>query len=286
MKQTILRFGVMAASATLPVGCSTEAPANDPVILLVAQDSAPTGTRVVDGGLSKDAGTPDSAVVLLDEPLGRVYLNDPATDNGALSEVTLHSSTDPMGKLTSEWVQVFNCLNEDGGVVAMPDVGGFNITIALCNEKQTVTPDPDGHYLSIEPPQTDSDPNDQFAELMMYHHVNLAHDYFKETHGFADLDYPLPALVNVQVKVDPPLPFLNAGPDGWIGLSNAAFFPKEAWRQFAAQFGLPRETATASSFFRVTRISHMTVGSSTMNIPTQSSAQGVSQQPRCWMKPA
>ena len=181
LKQTILRFGVMAASATLAIGCSSEESANDPIVLLMAQDSAPAGTPMVDGGLSDDVGTPDSAVVLLDEPLGRVYLNDPATDNGALSEVTLHSSADSMGKLTSEWVQVFNCLNEDGGVVAMPNFGGFNITIALCNEKQTVTPDPDGHYLSIEPPQDDSDPNDQFAELMMYHHVNLAHDYFKET---------------------------------------------------------------------------------------------------------
>ena len=194
-----------------------------------------------------DIGPPPP--VVLEAPEALVYANDPVTDNGELTRVTMHGSTAEDGRLTSEWVEVFNCLNEDGGAVAMPSLGGFNLTISLCNEVQVARPDADGHFLSISPPEDDSDPNDSFAEVMMYHHVNLVHDYFKNTHGFSELDYPLPALVNVQVKIDPPLPFFMAGPDGWVSLSNAAFFPREAWRQFASQFGLPPRDSDSIIFF-------------------------------------
>ncbi|MEE2757831.1 MAG: M36 family metallopeptidase [Myxococcota bacterium] len=243
-----LKSAAAFLSLALASGCIDNKPANEGIVILTpdASLSADAAIRPIDlGGQEPQINYP-----LLDEPLASVYLNDPTTDEGTLSEVTVEKSAHPEGALTSPWVQVFNCLNEEGGVVAMPDVGGFNISIALCNEVQTVRPDPDGHYLSIAPPDQDSDPNDQFAEIMMYHHVNQAHDYFKDVHGFAELDYPLPALVNVQIQVDPPLPFLNPGPDGWIGLSNAAFFPKEAWRQFASQFGLPPRDSDSIVFFQ------------------------------------
>lgn len=147
-------------------------------------------------------------------------------------------STDPAGKLTSASVQVFNCLKEDGGVSAMPF---GNITISLCHEVQDTRPDADGNYLSIVPPEDEADGNDQFAGVMMYHNVNRVHDYFKATHGVDWLDYALPAIVNVQLKVVPPISFggFTPGPNGWYDFPNAAFFPKESWDALASQFGLP-----------------------------------------------
>ena len=181
-----------------------------------------------------------------------VYLDDPVTNAGELTQVTLAPSVFDDGRLTSDWVEVFNCLNEEGGVSAMPNFGPFDITVFLCNEVQSVRPDDDGNYLSIRPPEDDTDPNDPFAEVMMYHHVNLVHDYFKNTHGFAELDFALPALVNVQFKTEPPIPVpgVMPGPDGWIPFSNAAFFPKENWQAFAAQFGLPPRDKDSIIFFQ------------------------------------
>ena len=142
------------------------------------------------------------------------------TDREQLTEVTLHRPTDETGLLTSEWVQVFNCLNNDGGPTAMPM--GFPFSIQFCNETQTVLPDADGHYLSIAPPDDETDPNDPFAEIMMYHHVNRAHDYFKDSFEFTELDFPLPALVNVQIRTDP-VEF--GGFIGTAGLTGGSVFP-------------------------------------------------------------
>ncbi|MCA9546792.1 MAG: hypothetical protein KC613_20440, partial [Myxococcales bacterium] len=227
----------LTGAAPLTACDDGQQPAGDPPIEVALPDAAPQPDAAPPPDAAVDAAPPP----ILDAPEAWVYENDPITDRGELSQVILNKSTDPEGRLTSDWVQVFNCLNEDGGVTAMPDLGGFQITVQLCREEQTVRPDPDGHYLSIEPPADASDPNDPFAEVMMYHHVNRAHDYFKGTHGFDGLDFPLTAIVNLQLKTDPPLPIpgFQPGPDGWIEFANAAFFPEESWRQLAAQFGLP-----------------------------------------------
>ena len=236
---TGLSLALMLGATNL--GCGEESPAQETdIVELMEIDSGPDAALPV----------PDAGPVLLEAPEAWVYENDPITDRGNLSRVEMHPSTSDEGLLTSEWVQVFNCLNEDGGLSAMPDFGGFPITISFCNEVQSVKPDEDGNYLSIEPPESDADPNDPFAEVMMYHHVNLVHDYFKDIHGYEEMDFPLPALVNVQIKTDPPIPFLQPGPDGWIGLSNAAFFPQESWELFAAQFGLPPRDSDSIIFFQ------------------------------------
>lgn len=230
---------------TALVACDDDKPTQEAVELV---DAAPTAdAEALADATLPDAAAPDAAVIdatpppILDAPEARVYLNDPVTDDGMLSRVTMDRSTDPRGHLTSEWVQVFNCLNEPGGLTAMPNLGGLRLTVSLCHEVQTVTPDADGHYLSVEPPAEASDPNDSFAELMMYHHVNHVHDYFKNTHGFTDLDFPLPAIVNLQFTMEPrlPIPGFEPGPDGWYAFPNAAYFPKESWNQLASSLGLP-----------------------------------------------
>ena len=237
MKRTLLLLTALTA-------CDDDAPKQEGIELIdaAAADMMPDGTIDPDAGINPDAAIdPDAAPVLLDAPEARVYLNDPVTDDRMLTRVTMDPSTDPQGRLTSEWVSVFNCLNEPGGLTAMPDLGGLRLTVSLCHEVQTVRPDPDGHYLSVEPPAEARDPNDPFAEIMMYHHVNRVHDYFKGTHGFTDLDFPLPAIVNLQFKMEPrlPIPGFEPGPDGWYAFPNAAYFPKESWNQLAASLGLP-----------------------------------------------
>ncbi|MCK6552046.1 hypothetical protein L6R52_39810, partial [Myxococcota bacterium] len=167
-----------------------------------------------------------------------VYPHDPLT--GEPVQVTLpEPSEEAEGYLQNDWVAVSNCLNQPGGPTSTQDLGGFQLTISYCIEIPTALPDESGNYLHIEPPADPRDGNDPFAEVMMYHHVNVIHDYFHGTHGFRALDFPLPAVVNLQFKIDPPIPFLEVGPDGWSYFPNAAFFPKESWNQLAGSLGLP-----------------------------------------------
>ena len=192
------------------------------------QDSEMMQMGELDQGMELDQALPPPHLV---NPKAKLFLNDPITNDGELTEVAMKQTSSEYGILTSESVQVFNCLNEEGGVSGELNMG-FTVEVSLCREAQTVRPDPDGNYLSYEPPSDYSDPNDQFAELMMYHHVNEVADYFKEQHEFVKYETPLPALVNVQLKTNPPLPFegLRPGPDGFIPLDNALFFLRRVGR--------------------------------------------------------
>lgn len=218
-----------------------DAAAND-----AAADGATPDARTADAAAADarapDALTPDAAPPPhLTEPRARIYAGDPITDDGQLTEVTLPETNNPEGRLTNAWANVHNCINEPGGLTATPDLGGLRITVSLCHEVQTARPDADGHYLSIAPPADDADPNDRFAEVMMYFHVNRVHDFFKGTFGFTGRDDSLYSLVNVQFKTEPrlPIPGLDIGPDGWIAFPNAAYFPEESWNELAQSFGLP-----------------------------------------------
>ncbi len=235
--------GFLMITLTLAGGCDDSDPSADleePEFdaAMVEPDVAVTPDPDAGGGNDPDVFTPPPHLAA---PQVNIFPSDPLTDEWMTSVVETTETTSEDGALTSNWVQVFNCLNEDGGFIAMPM--GLPVTIQMCNEVQSARPGPDGHYTHIVPPFQDTNPNDEFAEVQMYHHVNVVHDYFKNNHGFAELDYPLQALVNVQLKVDPPaiagLIGFEADEDGWVGLPNAAFFPQESWDQFAGQFGLP-----------------------------------------------
>jgi hypothetical protein len=170
-----------------------------------------------------DGGAPDDAA----RPLrARVWANDPISDE-ALIEVTLASPTSDDGTLTGQFVNALNCLNEEGG----QSLFGF---ATLCVESKTVVPDEAGSYLHVEPPDDEADMNDPFAELMMYHHVTAAHDYFRGTHEFTGLDFPLDAVVNVSIYVQ----------GAWQSFSNAAFIPEDSF----AAFGLPARPVGAIMF--------------------------------------
>ncbi len=173
-----------------------------------------------------DAG-PDVPVTppKLDAPEAWVFAHDPSIDGSELTKVTLRPPVSDDGSLKGEFVDVSNCLNEDGGETIM---GGL---ARLCREAKTVFPDPDGHYLSVEPPANFGDTGDPFAEVMMYHYVNTIHDYFSGTHGLSYLDFPLSALVNVQFWVSADMAPFFGGSEGWQPFPNAAFMPEEGIQQ-------------------------------------------------------
>jgi hypothetical protein len=148
---------------------------------------------------------------------GNVYVHDPVTD-GATSQQALVHLTDEAGRLTGEFADVFNCL-ADGQGEQYPQYG-----FEVCHVVQTVEPDPDGTYLSILPPAQDTDGADPFAEVQMYYHVNVVHDFFAAAFGVTHMDKPLKALVNLQLKQD----------GWWQPFDNAAYMPEES----ASMFGL------------------------------------------------
>lgn len=168
-------------------------------------------------------------------PLAWVYKRDPFTDAGELQEVELAAPvTSPDGALTGDYVQVVNCLNQPGGE-SLFGIGSF------CKETNVAKPGPDGTYLHITPPEPTNDPDDPFAEVMMFQHVNLIHHYFKNVHGLTSLDYPIQALVNVMLYFEGG--FTGQAP-GWNDFPNAAFIPEESF----AGLGLPPRPGGAIVF--------------------------------------
>ncbi|MCO4761897.1 MAG: M36 family metallopeptidase [Myxococcales bacterium] len=205
--------------ASIAVACGTE-PTQPP-----AQSTADAAGTDAVADAAVDAGKP----VVAEAPKAKVYFHDPTTDQLTTAQVTLVRPTTADGTLTGPYASVKNCLNEKGGQT-MASLGyAFG---ALCKEVATVVPDADGHYLSIKPPTDMSDPNDGFAELMMYHHVNQIHAYFKNVHGLTELDHPLPALVNVNLWYDPEIAKTHGLAGGWTGYPNAAFMPPKGFKAF------------------------------------------------------
>ena len=149
-------------------------------------------------------------------PLALVYENNPLDEETV--EVELLHLTDPQGYLTGKYTKVWNCTQEPGGETV--NIGFGELT--LCNQKQQAQPE-NGSYTHIQPAEW-TDGSDSFAEIMMYYHVNLIHDYFQNVHGLNNLDFPLTAIVNVQANT----PFLG----GWFPFDNAAFIPEESFDAF------------------------------------------------------
>ncbi len=222
MNRSIASWAAAALAGWAMAACAAETAtpaAGGAATADAGSDAAATGDA---SGGQADAAQEVAAVDVANQ--AKVYAADPLTDQKTTSLVTLVPPTDPDGKLTGAFVEVRNCLPEPGGEPIKR--GGFPIG-SLCHEVQTVQRGADGSYLHVVPPALDKDNSDAFAELMMYHHVNVMHSYFKDKFGLDTLDFPLYALVNVNINV----PMMG----GWQGFPNAAFMPKEAF----AQFNLP-----------------------------------------------
>ena len=147
------------------------------------------------------------------EGSARVYMQNPEEDE-ELTDVLIEGVLDPETGLNSIQAKVFNCLNQEGG-----EAFQFG---QLCLQQQTVIPGEDGTYLHITP-SSDTDPDDPFAELMMYYHMGRAYDYFTGNLGMLPKETPLLAVVNLQIQF---------GFGGWFPFDNAAFVPEQAMAQF------------------------------------------------------
>ncbi len=228
----------LALAVTLG-GCGGEAPAGSgSTFEVVGADGLGAG----DGGSAAvdadGAVEPDIASGAL---RGRVYLHDPVTDQGETTEVALVQPISTDGTLHGPYANVWNCLNQPGG----PKVRYGEVEVgAFCLEQQTAKVGTDGGWLHILPPSDPSDPEDPFAEVQMYHHVHAMHAYFKDHFGLSAVDYPLDALVNVNIYIDPKVAPLAGLSPGWQDFANAAFVPKEAF----AAFHLPPRKADAIIF--------------------------------------
>lgn len=147
-----------------------------------------------------------------------VFPHDPLTDENLPVEVTLAAPTSEDGSLTNAYVNALNCTQKPGGT----NLFGF---LTLCVEESSARPDEEGSYLAVKPPEDFTDGQDPFAQVQMYHHVNVIHDFYKNSFGYTGLDFPLDAVVNITVQVQ----------GQWQAFPNAAFIPEDSF----AAFGLP-----------------------------------------------
>jgi len=191
-----------------------------------------TDTQVADTAADDIADTAedvaDTTPIEPGPPYANVYEISPA-ETPETVEVELAHLTSEDGSLLGDYARVRNCVQDlEGGTLIPLDLGALQLNITACSPAFTALPGPAGHYLDITPPATPADNDGRFAEVMMYHHMQVVHDYYKGTHGLSDRDEPLDALVDVQAHIDLC--------DQWAKLPNAAFIPKEGLDQLP--FGL------------------------------------------------
>ena len=182
--------------------------------------------------------TPDEPQGVSDAPEGRVYLTDPVKDERKTSIVVLPKPDNAEGALSNEAVRVFNCINEEGEPLRF---SGFEIGY-ICKEEQTVRPQ-GGNYLHVDAPDDDTDPNDPFAEVQMYYHVNQIYTYLKDEQQVSGL-VAIDALPNIQLFVNPQAAAATGQRSGWNPFDNAAYFFPESF----AQLGLPARDEGAIVF--------------------------------------
>lgn len=245
------RIAALLATLTL-CACGEDAKTVEPILIIEDrpdQAEAPDQVSAPDQDLIEE---PDMAPdlpgepVVAAEPEGRVWLRDPVTDNRQTAVVKLPRPDNEQGVLSNQATRVFNCLNEPGEVLRFQ---GFEIG-NLCKEVQVARPAADGHYLQYMPPADDGDPNDSFAEIQMYYHVNKIRDYIINDLGVTWLNSPIDALANVQFYTnETAAPFLMVEP-GWSPFDNAAFIFPDAF----AQLGLPARERGAIVFGQGARV--------------------------------
>jgi len=204
-----------------PACTTTSTPASDGV-------TSGDGMRT-DGGGAADART-DTVRGEAPGPAANVYRSNPVDDQKKTTRVLLQSITDPKGLLVGSYVNVWNCINAEGGQKINLNLGTMAVSGSLCKLTQKVKPGADGSYLQYVPPASDIDGGDSFAEIMMYHHVTTIADHYKKTFGLTAVDKPIRAIVNVQGFVD------MFGK--WVGVPNAAYIPKDGADQLKQLFGI------------------------------------------------
>ncbi len=192
---------------------------------------APADDVTVEGDTAGDAAAADTDAPA-ERPLANVFRIDPLS-TPETEVVELEHLPEPYGELVGPYARVRSCTRdlERGSEVPL-NFGGFALNLTTCVPESVARPGEDGTYLQFEAPETPADDDAAFSEVMMYHHMQVIHDYYKDIHGLTDRDHPLEAITNVQAHVDLC--------DEWAKIANAAFIPEESLDQlpFGLDFGL------------------------------------------------
>ncbi|HRE92344.1 MAG TPA: M36 family metallopeptidase, partial [Myxococcota bacterium] len=228
MRPSLHRLLSPLAPLVAVTGLSLAACGDDDKPATTADTSDTTDNDVGDtteAGDTDDTGAPDTTEA---RPLAKVHRIDPlSTPN--LNEVELEHLTSDDGRLVGDYARVRSCLPDLERGVKVPLNIGLPVNLTACFPDSQVRPGDDGTYLHVAPPATPAADDGQYAEVMMYHHMQVVHDYFKDIHGLTDRDHPLDAITNVQAHVDLC--------DQWAKIANAAFFPEGAFEGLGLPIG-------------------------------------------------
>ena len=190
-----------------------------------------TGAVISDEGPAPDTDEPDTSPTpdpgaepdegpVPVNPLAMVWPANPVATPD-LVEVALQHITHPEWALSGDFANSLGCVRDlEGGEKIPFDLGGFVIDMTMCTPDHTAFPGEDGTYRHILPPENHGAGDDAFAEVMMYHHIQIIHDYYQTVHSLEAMDFTLDAITNLQVFVDAP-PFC----EDWATLPNAAYLP-------------------------------------------------------------
>ncbi|MCB9731215.1 MAG: M4 family metallopeptidase [Deltaproteobacteria bacterium] len=226
-------------------------------LVAACSDGGTTGGTTTDTATTADTFTPsddtlpgddtvevDTTPLPEDRALARVYEVDPVT-TPELTEVELAHLEKPYGALVGPYARVRSCtLDLDRGTRSTLTFGGGgggqSIDIVSCVPESKAAPGGDGTYREIGPPTSPATDDGRFAELMMYHHMQAIHDFYKDMYGLTDRDHPLDAVTNIETWV--------SDCDSWNGVANAAFVPHEALNYFATGLDLGSVSGDAILF--------------------------------------
>ncbi|MFO0760882.1 MAG: MYXO-CTERM sorting domain-containing protein [Byssovorax sp.] len=221
----------------------------DPARALLALFPTPDGVKLAYGVDSAPRpGVPSMPVVIVDAASGEilsvydavrslneasVYPSNPVKSPD-LVKTTLPVAADKM-TLDNERVQSLTCIDKH----SLKSIPGFPIKIHSCDLLQIAAPDANGDYPI--PPGGDTDPEDAFAEVSMFYHVNRAYDFFRGYDDKLDVNAgtPIPTVSNLRLPdgyqtqdpsklSDPNLPL--------VPFQNAFFAPENPL--FSAVFGI------------------------------------------------
>lgn len=200
------------------------------MLLACGDDSKPadttdtTDTTQVDdtaGDIAEDTTEVDTGPL---GPRAMVWPVAPGVSD-SLVEVTLEHLPEDYSVLAGPFARVRSCTPDlERGKRSTYEFGPNSLEVVSCVPEARALPGEDGTYRHILPPESPEQDDGRFAEVMMYHHMQVIHDYYKELYGLTDRDHPLEALTNVQTWTDIC--------DGWSGIANAAFIPYAALNYF------------------------------------------------------
>jgi len=131
---------------------------------------------------------------IVDLNLSQVYPTNPVK-SPQLADVTLPVGAG-LSTLDNELVQSLNCI--DNKTVKDINFMGFALQVHVCDLVQTATPDANGDYMI--PPGGDTEPEDTFAEVSMFYHVNRAYSMFRGWDPNLNVNNgPIPTVSNLRL---------------------------------------------------------------------------------------